>query len=140
MLSPSKLIVIQLLATAFGVGLVAAGVSFLAPTLFVAYPWLATLVDIWAVGVLIGVLWLGRRLLFSDDETAQRRKDRHSAGWRAFEEQKAKGMARRQMGYARSALVREREGAERRARAEAAEREGVGVQFRPQRDSGNDSG
>jgi len=140
MLSPSKLIVIQLLAPAFAVGLVAAALSFINPGLFVTYPWLATLVDVWALGVFVGVLWLGRRLLLSDDETARRRKGKHNPGWQGFEEQKANSMARRQMGYARSTLLREREEAERRARTTAAEREGVKVQFRPRRDSGNDLG
>ena len=116
----------------FGLMLIAA----LFPALAIKLPLASTLLKLWTtlMVVLVGVLVV--RLGRSDVSTVIHRKDKYSPGWQLAEDRKEKGMAKRHRGYARAALLRERQQAEREARQLAEERAGVEVHFRPARGNG----
>ena len=128
-----KKIVVQCLALVVLGGFALLLVTMVRPALVVVYPLALTLLKLWCALMvfLLGALVL--RLGRSDQTTAMHRKDKNNPGWRAFEERKEQAMAKRQLGYSRTALLRAREQAEQAARAEALERAGVEVKFRPPR-------
>lgn len=133
--SGKKIVFLVIGMSAFG-GFGLMLITALFPALAIKLPLVSTLLKLWTalMVVLMGVLVV--RLRRSDMSTAIHRKDKYSPGWQLAEDRKEKGMAKRHRGYARAALLRERQQAEREARQLAEERAGVEIHFRPARGNG----
>lgn len=118
----------------YGIGFALFLLSFLQPELFRVAPWLAWLVDLWGLALFAGVIFIANRLRKNDEETAIRRKNRYQKGWQGVEARKSHGQSVRSAGYQRHQMLADAQVAQERALREARERQGVDVQFRPQRD------
>ena len=86
---------------------------------------------VWLILVLGLTVYLLVQLSRPDAVTARKRKDRVDTNWQMREERISRGLENRQRGYSREAMLREQKQAERRARQEAVERQGVEVHFKP---------
>ena len=133
--SGKKLVFLGVTMAAFG-GFVLMLVTALFPALAIKLPLVSTLLKFWLALMVVLTCLLFIRLRRSDVSTVIHRKDKYSPGWQLAEDRKEKGMAKRHRGYARAALLRERQQAEREARQLAEERAGVEVNFRPARGNG----
>ncbi len=88
---------------------------------------------VWLILVLGLTVYLLVQLSRTDAVTARKRKDRVDTNWQMREESISRGLENRQRVYSREAMLREQKEAERRARQEVVERQGVEVHFKPDR-------
>ncbi|MDA0630711.1 MAG: hypothetical protein O2981_04955 [Proteobacteria bacterium] len=103
------------------------------PLLYRTFPLLSYFMLVWLILVLGLTVYLLVQLSRTDAVTARRRKDRVDTNWQMREESISRGLENRQRVYSREAMLREQKEAERRARQEVVERQGVEVHFKPDR-------